>query len=69
MLVLSRKSGEQIVLPQCEVTLTVLGVSGSRVRIGIAAPDGTAVHRREIWDKIVASPPKAVTEHCLQRCE
>lgn len=69
MLVLSRKSGEQIVLPECEVTLTVLGVSGSRVRIGIAAPDGTAVHRREVWDKIAASPPEPVREHRLQPCE
>ncbi len=69
MLVLSRKSGEQIVLPQCEVTLTVLGVSGSRVRIGIAAPDGTAVHRREIWDKIATAHPKPMTERCLQGCK
>ncbi len=69
MLVLSRKSGEQIVLPQCEVTLTVLGVSGSRVRIGSAAPAGTAVQRREIWDKLGASPHRPVTDHCLERCE
>ena len=55
MLVLSRKLGEQIVLPHCQVTLTVLGVSGNRVRIGVAAPAEMAVHRREIWDRIIGS--------------
>jgi carbon storage regulator len=66
MLVLSRKPGEQIVLPHYEVTMTVLGVSGNRVRIGVAAPAGTAVHRREVWDKIASRPVNPVSEHGLQ---
>jgi carbon storage regulator len=66
MLVLSRKLGEQIVLPHCEVTMTVLGVSGNRVRIGVAAPAGTAVHRREVWDKIAAGPVNSASEPLLQ---
>ena len=69
MLVLSRKLGEQIVLPHCEVTLTVLGVSGNRVRIGVAAPAGIAVHRREIWDKILGSAAEPAAEPALQACE
>jgi carbon storage regulator len=67
MLVLSRKPGEQIVLPHCEVTVTVLGVSGNRVRIGVAAPASTAVHRGEIWDKILA--PESAASHSLGDCE
>jgi carbon storage regulator len=53
MLVLSRKLGEQIVLPDCDVTVTVLGVSGRRVRLGVVAPPSTPVHRRETWEKIM----------------
>ena len=49
MLVLSRKVGEKIVIPDCGVTLTVLGVRGNRVRLGIAAPADTVVHREEVW--------------------
>ena len=69
MLVLCRKRGEQIVLPHCQVTVTVLGVSGNRVRIGVAAPVGTAVHRREIWDKIAGSAPDRVADHLLPENE
>ena len=52
MLVLSRKTGEQIVLPESDVTVTVLGVYGKKVRLGIAAPSEISVHRSEIWDRI-----------------
>ena len=52
MLVLSRKSGEQIVLPDSDATVTVLGISGKKVRLGFAAPPGISVHRSEIWDRI-----------------
>lgn len=60
MLVLGRKPGEQIVVPGCQVTVTVLGISGSRVRLGIKAPPDTLVHRREIWDKMLSSETAAV---------
>lgn len=55
MLVLSRKVGEQIVLPKCEVTIEVLRVSGQRVRIGVSAPPETPVHREETWNRICES--------------
>jgi carbon storage regulator len=49
MLVLSRKIGEQIVIPGSEVVITVLSCRGRAVRLGIAAPDDVAVYRRELW--------------------
>ncbi len=51
MLVLTRKLGEQIVLPDSDVMVTVLGISGNRVRLGIAAPVEQRVQRREIWER------------------
>jgi len=55
MLVLSRKVGEQIVLPEFGVTISVVRVAGKTVRLGIAAPADAPVHRAEIWDRICAS--------------
>ena len=52
MLVLSRKLGEVIVVPQCELTFTVLAVNGNTVRIGIAAPAEIDIYRKEIWQTI-----------------
>ena len=52
MLVLSRKAGERIVLPDCGVTIHVLEIGKTRVRLGITAPAGTAVHRAEVWLRI-----------------
>lgn len=54
MLVLSRKVGETIVVPQLALTVTVLEVRGDRIRLGIKAPSGVPVHRREVWDRIRA---------------
>lgn len=53
MLVLSRGIGETIRLGDAgEVTVIVLGVRGSQVRLGIGAPKGVPVHRQEIFDRI-----------------
>lgn len=51
MLVLSRKVGEQICVPQFDIVLTVLEVRGGRVRLGIAAPEKIAVIRKELRDR------------------
>ena len=48
MLVLSRKVGEEIVMPEQGVTVTVVAVRGNRVRIGVTAPKGVTVFRKEI---------------------
>ena len=44
MLVLSRKSGEKIVLPECEVIITILRINRNQVRLGISAPAEMAGH-------------------------
>jgi carbon storage regulator len=51
MLILTRRVGETIMIGD-EVTVTVLGVKGSQVRIGINAPRDVSVHREEIYQKI-----------------
>jgi carbon storage regulator CsrA len=48
MLVLSRKEGERIIMPECSVTVTILGIEGKRVRVGISAPANVAVRRGEL---------------------
>ena len=48
MLVITRRSGEQICLGD-DVTITVLDISGSTVRLGIDAPADVPVYRHEIW--------------------
>jgi carbon storage regulator len=59
MLVLSRKLGEQIVVPGLHLTLTVLSIEGKTVRLGVSAPAKVAVYREEVWKQIrrpVAKP-------------
>ena len=52
MLVLSRKIGERIVVPHCELALTVLAVEGKKVRLGISAPAEVDVYREEVWRQL-----------------
>jgi carbon storage regulator len=52
MLVLTRKTGERIVVPRYQITMTVLEIAGSRVRLGITAPADVVVHRDEVWQRI-----------------
>ena len=51
MLILTRRVGETVMIGE-EVTVTVLGVKGNQVRIGVNAPKHVAVHREEIFDRI-----------------
>lgn len=51
MLILTRRVGETVMIGN-EVTVTVLGVKGNQVRIGVNAPKDVAVHREEIYERI-----------------
>ncbi len=51
MLILTRRVGETLMIGD-EVTVTVLGVKGNQVRLGVNAPRNVAVHREEIYERI-----------------
>lgn len=51
MLILTRKVGEALMVGD-DVNITVLGVKGNQVRIGVSAPKEVAVHREEIYQRI-----------------
>jgi carbon storage regulator len=51
MLILTRRVGETVMIGD-DVTITILGVKGNQVRVGINAPKSVAVHRAEIYERI-----------------
>ncbi len=51
MLILTRRVGETLMIGD-HVTVTVLGVKGDQVRIGVNAPKDVSVHREEIYERI-----------------
>lgn len=51
MLILTRKTGEKLMVGD-DVEITVLGVKGNQVRVGVSAPKDVAVHREEVYIRI-----------------
>jgi carbon storage regulator len=77
MLILTRRPGERVVIGDEEILVTVMGVSGHTVRLGIEAPQGVSIYREEIWlavkeenraaaaaeaDALPATPPQTPTD-------
>ena len=56
MLILTRRVGESLMIGR-EITVTVLGVKHSQVRLGVNAPKSVAVHREEIYSQIKVDQP------------
>lgn len=61
MLILTRRVGETLMIGD-DVTVTVLGVKGNQVRIGVNAPKEVAVHREEIYQRIQREKNASVDE-------
>ena len=61
MLILTRRVGESLMVGD-EVTVTVLGVKGNQVRIGVNAPKDVSVHRQEIYERIQAEQMPSGTD-------
>jgi len=51
MLILTRRTGETVMIGN-EVTMTVIGVKGNQVRLGLTAPRTIPIHREEIYERI-----------------
>lgn len=64
MLVLTRRLGEEVVLPELDVRLQVVGLSSTSARIGISAPESVSILRRELLQptagRAAGPPPLAV---------
>jgi carbon storage regulator len=65
MLILTRNLGETIIIGD-DVTISVLGVKGSQVRLGINAPKDLSVHRLEIYHRIQKEKNQALEENTEQ---
>jgi carbon storage regulator len=63
MLVLSRRIGEQIVVPGCDLTITVVKVKGHRVRLGLSAPEDVLIQRAEIARLDIPGAATGVSDH------
>lgn len=68
MLVLSRRVGQKIIIPELGIEITPLQTRSDAVRIGIAADPNIQIFREEIWDRIKQVQPE-LADKLNQRCE
>lgn len=59
MLILSRKTGEKLMIGD-DVELTILGIKGNQVRVGVSAPKDVPVHREEVYLRIQSEKQETV---------
>ncbi|MBN2871957.1 MAG: carbon storage regulator CsrA [Halothiobacillaceae bacterium] len=58
MLILTRRVGETLIIGD-DIAITVLGVKGNQVRLGIKAPRDVSVHREEVYQRIHQDDPES----------
>jgi carbon storage regulator len=70
MLVLSRKMGERILVPHCDLAITVVAIDGNTVRLGVSAPAQIGVYREELWQRLcpegARKDPLAITQEGIR---
>ena len=62
MLVLSRKKGQSIMIGN-EIVISIVDVQGEQVRLGINAPREVSIHRKEVFEEIIAENRQAAAAH------
>lgn len=67
MLILTRRLGEKLIIGD-NIVITIIGVKGNQIRIGIEAPKDVAVNRSEIYDRVLAEQGE-VKSFALQKKE
>lgn len=68
MLILTRRTGERLMIGD-DIIVTILGVKGNQVRIGVAARDEIDVHREEVWLKIKAEQQQELLDQKERICK
>ncbi|HCU00114.1 TPA: carbon storage regulator [Candidatus Dependentiae bacterium] len=65
MLILARRIGESLIVGMNEIIVTILGVKGNQVRVGIEAPKNVSVHREEIY-KLIQEGIESKSKKCAK---